>query len=132
MGPILTAGVIIVNLALISYGVGIISEQRSHRITLRTLNWLRLGVLFDIVATSLMVAGSSRGPFTLHGLVGFSSLAAMIVETSLAWRHHARHGGDAVVPGWLHMYSRLAYGWWIAAYFTGAYLVMSASRTASG
>ena len=130
MGPILTAGVITVQLALISYGVGIISEQRSHRVTLRTLNWLRVGVLFDLVATSLMIAGSSRGPFTLHGLLGFSSLTAMIIETSLAWRHHARHG-DALVPGWLHTYSRLAYGWWIAAYFTGAYLVMSAARATS-
>lgn len=130
MGPILTAGVIIVNLALISYGVGIFAEQRSHRVTLRTLNWLRAGVVFDLVATSLMIAGSSRGPFTLHGLLGFSSLAAMIVETSLAWRHHARHG-DAPVSSALHIYSRVAYGWWIAAYFTGAYLVMSVSRASA-
>lgn len=130
MDPILMTGVITVQLALISYGVGIVSEQRSHRVTARTLNWLRLGVVLDIVATSLMIAGSSRGPFTLHGLLGFSSLAAMILETSLAWRHHARQG-DALVPGWLHTYSRVAYGWWIAAYFTGAYLVMSAARAGS-
>jgi len=127
MDPILMAGVITVQLALISYGVGVISEQRSHRVTLRTLNWLRIGVVFDIVATALMITGSSHGPFTLHGLLGFSSLAAMIVETSLAWRHHKQHG-DAVVPKGLHTYSRLAYGWWVAAYFTGAYLVMSAAR----
>ncbi len=54
----------------------------------------------------------------------------MIVETALAWRHHARHG-DAPVPSALHTYSRVAYGWWIAAYFTGAYLVMSAARSSA-
>jgi hypothetical protein len=71
-----------------------------------------------------MIVGSSRGPFTLHGLLGFSSLAAMLVETGMAWRHRAVRG-DEPVPGWLHGYSRLAYGWWIVAYITGAVLVMS-------
>ena len=131
MSPILIAGVVIVNLALVSYGLGIVGEQRSHRVTRRTLDWLRLGVIFDLTATACMIAGSSRGPFTAHGLLGFSSLAAMVVETSLAWRHHAQHG-EGLVPNWLHTYSRVAYGWWIAAYFTGAYLVMSAARAGAG
>ena len=126
MPPVLLAGVIIVNLALLSYSVGIISEQRSHRVQRATLNWLRLGVVLDITATACMIAGSSRGPFTAHALLGFSSLGAMLVETSLAWRHRAAHG-DGEVPGWLHTYSRIAYGWWLVAYATGAYLVMSAS-----
>ena len=125
MSPILIAGTVIVHLALVAYGVGIVSEQRSHRVSARTLNWLRFGVVFDIVATACMVAGSTSGPFTLHGLLGFSSLTAMVVETGLAWRHRARHG-DAPVPRSLHLYSRVAYGWWIVAYFTGAALVMGA------
>ena len=124
MSPILIAGTIIVNLALVSYAVGIISEQRSHRVSAATLNWLRVGVLLDVTATAFMIAGSSSGPFTLHGLLGFSSLAAMIVETSLAWRHRSG-AGDQPVPGWLHQYSRIAFGWWIVAYVTGAFLVMS-------
>jgi len=122
MPPVLIAGVLIVNLALVSYGVGIVAEQRSHRVSRATLNWLRIGVVFDVTATACMIAGSSRG-LTLHALLGFSSLAAMLVETLLAWRHRARLG-DAPVPAGLHWYSRIAYGWWIVAYFTGAYLVM--------
>ena len=127
MSPVLIAGVVIVNLALVSYGVGIFWEQKSHRVSRSTLNWLRLGVVLDVTATACMIAGSSRGPFTAHALLGFSSLAAMVVETSLAWRHHAAHGDD-LVPGWLHGYSRIAYGWWLAAYATGAYLVMGAGN----
>lgn len=130
MDPILLTGIITVQLALISYGVGIFKEQRSHRVKLATLNWLRAGVVFDIVATAMMIAGSSHGAFTLHGMLGFSSLAAMIVETSLAWRHHARHGDD-LVPRSLHIYSRIAYGWWIAAYITGAILVRNAAKAAA-
>lgn len=125
MSPILVTGVITVNLALVSYAVGVLSEQRSHRVSRSTLNWLRLGVLLDVTATAFMITGSSRGPFTTHALLGFSSLAAMIVETFLAWRHRTAHG-DELVPGWLHNYSRVAYAWWMAAYAAGAYMVMSA------
>jgi hypothetical protein len=124
MSPVLLAGVVIVNLALVSYGIGIFLEQKTHRVRRSTLNWLRLGVVLDITATACMIAASSRG-LTAHALLGFSSLAAMLVETSLAWRHHATNG-DGFVPRWLHNYSRIAYGWWLVAYVTGAVLVMNA------
>ena len=101
MSPILIAGTIIVNLALISYAIGIIGEQRSHRVSSRVLAFLVVGVVLDITATACMISGSTRG-----------------------WRHRRRHGND-VVPLWLHHWSRIAFGWWVVAYFTGAYLVMS-------
>lgn len=124
MSGLLIAGTIIVNFALLFYTIGIVSEQRSHRVTRQTLFFLTVGVVFDVVATGFMIAGSSHGPFTTHGLLGFSSLAAMLLETTFAWRHHKR-SGDELVPGWLHIYSRLAYTWWVVAYITGAILVMS-------
>lgn len=127
MSPILLAGVIIVNLALLSYSVGIVLEQKSHRVRLSTLNWLRIGVFLDVTATACMIAGSSRG-LTMHAFLGFSSLAAMLVETGLAWRHHSAHGDD-LVPQWLHTYSRIAYGWWLVAYITGAFLVMNTGHS---
>ena len=125
MSPILIAGTVIVNLALLSYAIGVASEQRSRRVSSATLNWLRLGVALDITATACMIAGSSSGPFTFHGLLGFSSLAAMIAETGFAWRHRAALGNEPV-PSWLHRYSRIAFGWWVVAYITGAALVMGA------
>ena len=122
MEPITLAGVVIVNLALITYGIGIVTEQRSHKVTAKVLRFLQVGVVMDIVATSFMIIGSGSG-LTLHGYLGFSALAAMLSETALAWKHRAANG-DADVPGWLHWYSRLAYGWWCVAYVAGAALVM--------
>ena len=122
MEPILIVGVVIVNLALIVYGIGIVAEQRSHRVTAKVLGFLRAGVVLDIIATGCMVIGSGTG-LSLHGYIGFSALAAMLSETLLAWRHRGNHGDDEV-PGWLHQYSRFAYGWWCVAYVAGAYLVM--------
>jgi len=124
MSPVIMAAVTIVNLALIAYTVGIIAEQRSHRVTTTALRFLQIGVVFDVVATALMVVGSSTGPFTLHGALGFSALAAMASETWFSWQHRSRMG-EELVPGWLHQYSRFAYGWWLVAYVTGGYLVMS-------
>lgn len=125
MNPILIAGIVIVNLALISYAIGIIGEQRSHRVSRRILAFLVAGVILDVTATACMIAGSSHGWLTPHGILGFSSLAAMLSETYFAWRHRRTHGDD-VVPRWLHRWSRLAFGWWVVAYVTGAMLVMSA------
>ncbi len=124
MSPVLMAGTLIVNLALVFYTIGIVSEQRSHRITKRVLTFLTAGVVFDIIATACMITGSAKGPFTAHGWLGYSSLTAMLLETSFAWRHRSREG-DAEVPHWLHLYSRLAYSWWVIAYITGALLVMA-------
>jgi len=124
MSPILIAGTTIVHLALICYTIGIFTEQRQRRVTKRVLIFLTAGVVFDVVATGCMIAGSSTGPFTAHGLLGFSSLGAMLLETAFAWRHRSQVG-DAEVPTWLHRYSRLAYTWWVVAYITGALLVMS-------
>ena len=126
MSSTIVSGVIIVNLALLAYSIGIIAEQRSHRVSKLVVGFLSVGVVCDVVATGFMIVGSSAGPFTLHGLLGFSALAAMIVETTLAWRHRLSEG-DATVPSSLHTYSRLAYGWWIVAYVTGAILVRAAS-----
>jgi hypothetical protein len=123
--PILLAGTIIVNLALISYSVGIITEQIKRRVTGRVLVFLSIGVLLDITATACMIIGSENSPFTPHGLLGYSSLTAMVIETALAWRHHVRYGDAEVAPR-LHLYSRLAYIWWLLAYITGALLVFMA------
>lgn len=124
MNSTIVAGVITVNIALLSYTIGIFAEQRTHRISRLVVIFLSIGVVFDIVATGFMIAGSSHGPFTFHGMLGFSALGAMLVETSLAWRHRSI-AGDADVPTSLHTYSRIAYSWWIVAYVTGAILVRS-------
>lgn len=123
MSPILIAGTIIVNLALLFYSIGIIAEQRRRRITRRVLFFLTIGVVFDVTATVCMIIGSTNTPFSLHGILGYSSLIGMSVETVLAWKHR-RGKGDAAVTRGLHLYSRLAYIWWVLAYITGALLVM--------
>ena len=123
MKPIIMLGTFFVHLALISYGIGIVCEQRKHYITRGILICLGVGLFFDIAATVCMITGSGSGFITLHGLLGYSCLLAMALDSALALRHRIAYG-DRQVPRVLHLYSRYAYLWWVlGAYVTGGFLV---------
>ncbi|MFI5166995.1 MAG: hypothetical protein ACHQQS_10270 [Thermoanaerobaculales bacterium] len=121
MTPLLRTGVTIVVLALASYTVGVVIEQRARRVTGRALAFLVTGVVFDVTATVCMILGSGK-VLTLHGVLGYSALAGMLVETVFAARHRLR-AGDAAVPRWLHLSTRVAYSWWVIAFVSGGILV---------
>jgi hypothetical protein len=124
MNPILTAGTRIVVLALIFYSIGILTEQRKHRITNLVLIALTIGIITDITATAFMIIGSPNSPFTPHGFLGYSALAAMLIDTISAWRFRLKNGGSVTVSNTLHLYSRYAYIWWVAAFASGSLLVI--------
>ena len=123
MNKLSLTGIIIEQVALLCYSVAIITEQRKRTVTRGILAFLTLGVLFDITATAFMILGSSRGPFTLHGILGYSSLAGMLVDAILIWRFYRKNVSGNKVTNGIHWYSLGAYIWWIAAYITGALLV---------
>ena len=123
MSPILIAGVIIVNLALMSYSIGIITEQRKREVSTFVLGFLTAGVAFDIVATVCMVIGSSNSFATVHGLIGYSALAVMTLDTVMLWKTWLKKRGTTLVSKPLNLYSRFAYIWWVIAYITGALIV---------
>lgn len=129
MNSTLRAAVLIVNFALASYTVGTVLQQRGRRATRGVVGWLTAGVVFDIVATLGMILGTKRSLWTLHGVLGYSALTVMVIDTIRIWRHRLSHG-DAEVPRGLHLYSRYAYLWWVVAYITGAALVMMSARHA--
>ena len=124
MKTILIFGTIIVNFALISYSIAIINEQRKKIINPLILLFLTIGVILDISATCCMIIGSSRPWYSLHGLLGYSSLALMLIDTILVWKFKLGNGYMVNVPKVLHLYSRIAYIWWVIAYITGALMVM--------
>lgn len=123
MNTFLRLGTSIVLLALTSYSIAIITEQRKKIINKTVLWFLTLGVLLDITATTFMILGSSKGGFTTHGIIGYSSLLGMFIDAIFIWRLKSKHGLNAAVPKNLHTYSRYAYIWWVLAFITGALLV---------
>jgi hypothetical protein len=124
MNLYLQTGTIIVFFALAAYSIGIITEQKTKKISLLVILFLTLGILLDITATAFMIIGSNKGGFTLHGLIGYSSLLGMLIDTLLMWRLLSKSGVNAPVPNQLHKFSRYAYLWWVIAFVTGGFLVM--------
>jgi uncharacterized repeat protein (TIGR03987 family) len=114
----------IVTLALISYSIGIITEQRKRIVINRVLIFISIGVILDITSTTMMIIVSENSPFTLHGIMGYSSLTIMIIDAILLWRFRLKNGPDKVVSGAIHLYSRIAYILWVLAYITGSLMVM--------
>lgn len=127
MTPLRMASVTTVTVALALYTIGTVKEQRARRATSGARGFLAAGVCMDVIATTLMILATERKGVTLHGVLGYSALAAMAVDTWLLWRHQRRHGTDLVPPG-LHLYSRIAYLYWVAAFITGGALVMLGQR----
>ena len=119
MNPILIKAVIVVIFALIFYSVGIITEQRKCTISKWVLLFLTAGVLLDIASTALMIIGSTNIPLTFHGIIGYTALLAMLVDAILIWRHKVRNGSSKISKG-LHIYTRIAYIWWVIAYVFGS------------
>jgi hypothetical membrane protein len=124
MNILLRIGTSVVIFALAFYSIGIFTEQRYKRVMPRVLIFLTLGIIADIIATAFMIAGSSRGFFTLHGVIGYSSLVGMLIENILIRRIRLGSGIGAAVPEIIHRYSRYAYYWWVIAFITGGLLVL--------
>lgn len=125
MNTLSITGAVIVTLALISYSIGIISEQVKKKMIPRVLIFITLGVVLDITATIFMILGSRNSPFTVHGFIGYSALIVMLIELVRIWRSYNKAGMDAEIPKGLHLYSRFAYIWWVIAYFTGSLIAMT-------
>lgn len=124
MNVLLRIGTTVVFFALAAYSLAVITEQRKKVVSKLVLYVLSLGVFFDVVATTFMILGSSKGAFSLHGILGYTALAAMFIDAVLLWRTKAKNGINVKVPELLHLYSLLAYIWWIIAFITGAVLVI--------
>lgn len=123
MNPILTRAVIVVTFALIFYSVGVIMEQRRSFVSKSVLVFLTIGVTCDIASTTLMIIGSRNIPFTAHGVLGYSALILMLIDTILIWRHWAKNRQGRVSRS-LGLYTRTAYIWWVVAYIAGAIIAM--------
>ena len=67
MNPLLRLGTTFVIFTLSSYSLAVFTLHRKKILRRRILVFLTLGVALDITATVLMIPGSSKSGFTLHG-----------------------------------------------------------------
>lgn len=116
-------GSMIVTLALVFYSIAFSKERKQKRVTSNILLFYTIGISLDVTATIFMIIGSSKGLLTLHGFIGYSALLTMLTDTYLLWKFNLKFGSDKQISKGLHLYSRIAYIWWVIAYITGGLLV---------
>lgn len=124
MNLLLRTGIIIVIFALASYSIAVFTIHRKKLLRRRILVFLTLGVALDITATIFMILGSPNGGFTLHGIIGYSSLIGMFTDAVLIWRLKIISDSYSMIPDVIRTYSRYAYLYWVIAFITGGLLVM--------
>lgn len=124
MNILAITGAFIITIALLFYGISSIAVQRFKIVTPSVLIFITLGVIFDLVAISFMIIGSDKGAFTTHGIIGYTATLTMIIDGILIWRCYFKNGNDSVVNKSILLYSKIAYGWWLAAYITGSLIIL--------
>ena len=123
MKPVLIAGISIVNLALLSYTTAIVIQTRKKLLTGYVLIFLVTGVVFDVTSTICMIVASGKS-ITLHGIIGYSALAGMLVETIFSYLRKRKYGLNSTISPQFRLWSAMAYLYWVMAYITGAIIVM--------
>jgi len=119
MAKITVVGIFFVHIALVLYTLFIIYESKNKKTTKSVLILITSAVIFDILATTCMMIGTTRTYFTFHGIMGYIGLLLMIVDAVLLWKFKIKHGMETVISKSLNSFSKIAYTWWIIAYITG-------------
>ncbi len=124
MNPLAIYGAFIITIALLFYGIATIAIQRFKIITSYILVFLSLGLVLDLIAISLMIIGSDKGAFTLHGFIGYLATLTMVIDVFIIWKNYFKLGLDKLLKKRVILYSRFAYIWWLIAYITGSLIVL--------
>ena len=124
MATVIKIGILFVHLALIFYTIFIIYEHKHRRTSGRVLFFITFAILFDLIATGCMMAGTTGTYFTFHGLVGYSGLFMMIIDAILLWRFRITNGAEVIISDRLNLYSKFSFVWWLIAFITGVVVSM--------
>ncbi|MGD8188652.1 HsmA family protein [Brevibacillus ginsengisoli] len=118
----LAAAVIIINLALISYTIGVWSEKRSGELKMKHLLFFGFGILFDTVGTSLMKMLAKGSFMNIHGITGLIALILMLFHTVWACVVLWKNNQNQIKK--FHKFSLTVWGLWLVPYSIGVALSM--------
>lgn len=124
MKPLAVVGAFIITLSWLAYGIASISLIRFKIVDTIVLFFFTLGVIFDATAITFMIISARSTPFSVHGILGYSALLVMLIDTFFVWRIYFKHGIDAHIGRKFLWYVKFAYFWWVLAYLTGSLIIL--------
>ena len=119
------AAVIIINLALLFYSIGVWSERIQGRLKIWHTVFFWLGLVFDTWGTGLMLEFAGGLTFDIHGLSGLLAIILMLVHA--IWATYVLIKKDENMILRFHKFSVFVWVVWLIPYFSPMFFQMVAS-----
>ncbi|QOS99306.1 TIGR03987 family protein [Brevibacterium sp. JNUCC-42] len=116
----LAIAVIFINLALVSYSIGVWSERRSGELKLKHLAFFGFGLICDTIGTTFMKLLADSSNFNLHGITGLIALLLMFLHTVWACFVLWKRKDNQIKQ--FHKFSLIVWILWLVPYFIGVAL----------
>ena len=107
---------IIINLALVFYSIGVWSERIIGKLKWWHLAFFGLGLICDTLGTGMMFKMAGGMTFDLHGLSGLLAIVLMLVHAVWALFVLIRNNQKAILS--FHKFSLLVWCIWLIPYFS--------------
>jgi len=122
---VLIASIILINLALIFYSVGVWAERFARYLKLWHVYYFWIGLFFDISGTVAMslLSADSFDILKPHTLTGQIALWLMLIHA--VWATRVVKGNNEKTRKNFHQYSIIVWIIWLIPYYGGIYLGMS-------
>lgn len=112
----ITAPMIIINLALVFYSIGVWSERFSGRLKIWHLVFFWFGIICDTWGTGLMFEMAGGLTYNIHGLTGVLAIALMFIHAIWATVVLIRKDEKLIVN--FHKFSVAVWVIWLVPYFS--------------
>lgn len=118
----MSGAVIVINLALIFYTVGVWSERFAGRLKLWHLAFFWLGIVCDTWGTGLMFEMAGGMTFDIHGVSGLLAILLMFVHA--VWASWVLWKKDERLILSFHRFSVAVWLIWLIPYFSPVFFGM--------
>lgn len=112
----ITAPLIIINLALLFYSIGVWSERFSGRLKTWHLVFFWFGIICDTWGTGLMFEMAGGLTYDIHGLTGLLAIVLMFIHA--VWATVVLLKKDEKLIGSFHKFSVVVWLIWLIPYFS--------------
>ncbi len=113
----MTVSVVLITLALVLYTIGVWAERLAKQLKRWHLFFFWSGLVFDTVATGLMMEGIGSLTADLHGITGVAAIVLMLIHavwaTVVIWVNNQKAIDN------FHKFSLGVWGIWLISYFSG-------------
>lgn len=121
-----TTIMIVINLALVFYSIGVWSERFAGRLKVWHLVFFLLGLVFDTWGTGMMFEVADGFSFNLHGLSGVLAIVLMFVHAIWATIVLIRKDENLIVK--FHKFSLFVWLIWLIPYLGPMVIKMFGSK----